>query len=155
MAYNNYFPASYQPMYYPQPYQQPTQQQPVQQQPQQIQYGNVIVVPSERDIDAYPVAPGNCVTFKVENENILITKTKPFSALADPIKERYVLHKEDMPQESANNSDSRNDSENSIDLSIYATKTEFEALSQRIEALEATIESIKPKKQVKKEKEDE
>ena len=138
MAYNSYYPATYQPMAYP--YQQPvpqTVQQPVQQPiQQQIQYGNVVVVPSEQDVDAYPVAPGNCVTFKVENANILITKTKPFSALADPIKERYVLHKDETPQNTPEKSNITGVSENNIDLSVYAKKAEIDDISARLAALE-------------------
>lgn len=151
MAYNSYYPATYQPMYpyqgIPYQQQQPIQQQPVQQvqQAQQIQYGNVVVVPSEQDVDAYPVAPGNCVTFKVENANILITKTKPFSALADPIKERYVLYKEDIPPQTPEISKSQDVSESNIDLSLYAKIADFEELRGRIDAIEEKLQR-KPKK---------
>lgn len=151
MAFNNYFPATYQPMYFPQyqQTQQPVQQQPIQSvQPQQIQYGNVVVVQSEQDVDAYPVAPGNCVTFKVENENVLITKTKPFSALADPVKERYVLLKEDIQPQMPEKSKSEDFSENNIDLKDYVKKADIDGFSARLEALEEKVLKKPKKKEV-------
>ena len=162
MAYSSYFPATYQPIYPYQQYQQPLNQQlqnmqqlqPLQnpqqlnqqQNAMQIQYGNVVVVPSEQDVDAYPVAPGNCVTFKVENAPLLITKTKPFSALADPIKERYVLTKEQaqaVEQKGAENAVSLDCKNNNIDLSDYITKAEFAPILGRIDALNEELEQLK------------
>jgi hypothetical protein len=83
MAYNNYFPPAYQPNYYgnPNPYyqqmqqqammQQQAQQQAQQQQSQQmqqptIQQSGFVLVQSEQEARAYPVAPGNSITFKDE-----------------------------------------------------------------------------------------
>lgn len=158
MAYP-YFPATYNPGYnvYPS-YQQQMQQQMQMQQAQigqqQIQYGNVVVVASEKEIDGYPVAPGNCVTFKIENTPYLITKTKPFSALEDPIYERYTVVKkqaEKQPENAAN----QPQIQQGIDLSAYALKTDLAAILDEMDAIKATVDAMKQKKPAKKEKDDE
>ena len=82
-------------MYYQQPYQQAIQQ-PIQQ-PQQMQNGGFVVVPSEDDVLRYPVALGNLVTFKIENQPIVIEKSRGFSQFEAPKYERYKLIKEEMP----------------------------------------------------------
>jgi hypothetical protein len=98
MAYNNGFPVNY-PQYYPQYYQQP--QQPQQQiqnlQQQQIQDGGFMVVPSEDIARSYPVAPGKCLTFKIEGKPIVIEKSMGFSQLEAPKIDRYRLTKEEAP----------------------------------------------------------
>lgn len=45
----------------------------------------------------YPVAPGNSITFKVENTPYVCTKTKGFSPLDQPVFEKYRLVKEEEP----------------------------------------------------------
>lgn len=98
----------YQP-YYPQPFyqqnyqpqmqqQQPMQQaaiQPPQQNNQQIQNGGFMLVPSEDIVRTYPVAPGNCVTFKIEGKPIVMEKSMGFSQLEAPRIDRYRLVREE------------------------------------------------------------
>lgn len=98
----------YQP-YYPQPFyqqnyqpqmqqQQPMQQapiQPPQQNNQQIQNGGFMLVPSEDIVKTYPVAPGNCVTFKIEGKPIVMEKSMGFSQLEAPRVDRYRLVREE------------------------------------------------------------
>lgn len=123
MAYNNGFPMGYQPqqiMYqqgYPQNYQQqqmqPQQMQPVPQmqqlqsqqvqpvqqpQQQQIQNGGFMMVPSEEIVRTYPVAPGNCVTFKIEGQPIVMEKSMGFSQLEAPRIDKYRLVREEEVQ---------------------------------------------------------
>ena len=154
----SFYPATYQPGYNLYPYQQPVgyNTQPTQPQTQQmqIQYGNVVLVPSEKEIDAYPVAPGNCVTFKVENTPYLITKPKPFSALEDPIYERYTVVKK-QPEKQPENAANQQQTKQEIDLSVYALKTDLVAIFGEIDALKAAVETMRQKKPAKKEKDDE
>ena len=77
---------SYNPMYYQQlqNMQQPQQQQNNQQAPQ-IQNGGFIIVKDINEAMNYPVAPGNSVTFKNENQPYIYTKTLGFSQLDQPI----------------------------------------------------------------------
>ena len=86
MAYNNFYPATYQPFQYQQYQQYPQyqnfQQMPQQyqnnmqpQQPQQIQNGGFISVHNIQEAINYPVAPGNSVTFKDENSPYISIET--------------------------------------------------------------------------------
>lgn len=72
------------------------------QQPQQlqIQNGGFMVVPSEDIARTYPVAPGNCVTFKIEGKPIVMEKSMGFSQLEAPRIDRYrLVHEEDVPND--------------------------------------------------------
>lgn len=89
----------YGPYYYPQ--QQPImQQQPMVQQPSQqisqpqIQNSGFLSVPNEDMALNYPVAPGNCVTFKIEGKPIVMEKSMGFSQLESPKIKRYRLVEE-------------------------------------------------------------
>lgn len=71
--------------------------QPQMQQPQ-IQNGGFMVVPSEDMARTYPVAPGNCVTFKIEGKPIVMEKSMGFSQLEAPRIDRYrLVREEDAP----------------------------------------------------------
>lgn len=144
MAYP-YYPASYNPAF--NPYMQQQMQQP---QNQQIQNGGLVSVRSEDEARNYPVAPGNSVTFKNESAPFVYTKTMGFSQLDRPVFERFRLVKEEAetPTQTENK-------KQDIDMSAYALKTDLGAILAEIDAIKATVESIKPKKQVKKEKDDE
>lgn len=88
--------------YVPYVYQMPTQSQPTQQASHstpQIQNSGFIMVRSEDEAYRYPVAPGNCVTFKVEGEPIVIEKAMSFSQLDSPKIDRYRLVREDVVEE--------------------------------------------------------
>lgn len=152
MAYNNYFPATYQPMgYYGQPgayqYQQAQQQlmqqqaqaQAQQQQPQ-IQQSGFVLVRSEDEAKAYPVAPGNSVTFKDETAPFCYVKTMGFNSLDRPTFERYRLVKEDMPQDAQKEAKTSESGEGDS-YPAYVLKSEFEALRDEVEALKAKGES--------------
>ena len=77
-------------------YQQQLQnmQQPQQNTPQ-IQNGGFVIVKDINEAMNYAVAPGNSVTFKIESQPFICTKTLGFSQLDQPIFEVYRLVKED------------------------------------------------------------
>lgn len=87
----NLFNNPYQQMYPQMPYQQQAQPQP-----QQIQNGGFISIPNEEMVYSYPVAPGNCVRFKVEGKPIYFEKTASYSQFEDPKIEKYRLVKEEV-----------------------------------------------------------
>lgn len=163
MASPYYYQAPYNPyqqMYQPQPiqnmqnYQSPPQnmqnfQSPQQtQQPvvsQQIQLSGIVSVPSEKDVDEYPVAPGNCVTFRLENAPYLITKTKTFSPLEQAQKKYYKLIEEE-PVKGGENARENTASVEQSNITLYATKAEIEPIFARLEALEADRNAKKTKK---------
>lgn len=92
MAYNNIYPQFYQ--------QYPQQQMQQQTNQLQMQSGGFMSVPTEQDARNYPVAPGNVMTFKIENQPIVCEKAQGFSQLEGPIFNKYRLVKEDasLPQ---------------------------------------------------------
>lgn len=69
---------------------------------QQNQQSGFVSARSVEEAYNYPVAPGNSLTFKIENQPLVCTKTKGFSPLEQPVFERYQLVKiEDAPQKHA------------------------------------------------------
>lgn len=78
-------------------------QQQSQPQPQpQIQNGGFMQIPSEEMARTYPVAPGNCVTFKIEGKPIVMEKSMGFSQLEAPRIDRYRLVREEDTQNEQN-----------------------------------------------------
>lgn len=160
MAYNNFYPATYQPYQYPQQYQyQNFQQIPqqmsnyqsnMQQQPQQIQNGGFISVHNIQEAFNYPVAPGNSVTFKDENSPYIYVKTKGFSQLEEPIFKKFRLIEESdtQPQESTTTV-----TEQAVNYADFAKQAEITALWSEIEMLKKQIADItvKPDRAKKKE----
>ena len=78
------------------PYQQ--MYQPQYQQTQQIQNGGFMSAPNEAFVFNYPVALGNCVTFKIEGQPIVMEKSRGFSQFESPKIDRYRLIKEDSEE---------------------------------------------------------
>jgi len=110
-------------------------QQVMQQQmntPQFIQQSNNIVsVASEEIARNYPVAPGNLVIFKDENQPCIYLKSMGFSQLDRPVFERYIRdtpNEEVTPQQNSQ-----------IDLSEYALKTDLESALEEIKSLKDEI----------------
>lgn len=87
----------------PQPVQPAPQIQP-QMQPQ-MQNSGFMLAPSEEYVNSYAVAPGNCITFKIEGKPLILEKSKGFSQLEAPRIDRYRLIKEEQPEpvDNANN----------------------------------------------------
>lgn len=132
-----YFPASYQAAY--NPYQQVFQQaQPAQTQPQTIQSNGLVSVRNRAEAESYPVAPGNSVTFKDETAPFIYVKSMGFSQLDRPTFDIFRLVKEDV-RYTANSGDLSAETEKKEDLSGFAKKAEIDALSARIDALEASL----------------
>lgn len=123
-------------------YQQPNQQmngypqsqqtQQIQQTPTQIQNCGFILIPSEDFVERYPVAPGNCVTFKIEGQPIVMEKSMGFSQFEPPRIKRYKLV-EELPQEPAKAEPAKAES-NSI--SLDDVWSEINALKEKINAME-------------------
>ena len=158
MAYNNFYPQYYQPMQnqaFQQNYQQNQafqqqnqgfQQQNFQQnmpQNQQIQNGGFMVVPSEDMARTYPVAPGNCVTFKIEGKPIVMEKSMGFSQLEAPRIDRYRLIREEdapkeqeLPQNEPKNNSIENETIEELKGQIKALNDELSDVKNRLHELE-------------------
>ena len=130
MALNPYNPYGY-PQYNP-------VTPPINPEPKQIQY-SVVNAPSVEFAQNYPVAPGNSVSFKIENQPFLCIKSMGFSPLEKPVFDTYRLVKEDMA------------------ISVeeepkYALMDEFRALEDKVTEIE---KSLKPGRRKKPEVEEE
>lgn len=157
MAYNNYFPA-YQPNYYgqPNPYYQQMQNQMMQQQAQQaqqqaqsqqmqqptIQQSGFVLVQSEQEARAYPVAPGNSITFKDESGPFCYVKTMSFNQLDRPTFERYRLVKEEAQSEVREATTTREQPAPAKNTT-YATKDDLEAIWDELDALKEKLKARK------------
>lgn len=150
MAYNNYFPATYQPMYYNNamnPYYQQMQNQQMMQQAQQtqqqaqqptIQQSGFVLVQSEQEARAYPVAPGNSVTFKDERQPYCYVKTMGFNQLDRPTFERYRLVKEESAQDAVESTVTHENTREGINTT-YALKSDLKPLWDAINELKGTV----------------
>ncbi len=159
MAYNNgYFPQYYQPMQAmqnqniqgyqsPQNYQNPQnyQQNPqaYQQNQQQIQNGGFMLVANEDIARSYPVAPGNCVTFKIEGKPIVMEKSMGFSQLEAPRVDRYRLVREEdapneqnLPQNTPKESPMNNEALEDVKGQIKGINEQIEDILKRLEKVE-------------------
>lgn len=78
-----------------------TAQQAQAQMPNQltIQNGGFVSAPNVDYVLNYPVAHGNCITFKLENQPIVMEKSLGFSQLEAPIIKRYRLVEEEATEE--------------------------------------------------------
>ena len=82
---------------------------------QQIQNGGLISIGSEDEARAYPIAPGNSITFKDENQPYVYVKTMGFNQMEQPTFKKYKLVEEKAPQ-----------------TPEYVTRQEFEKLKKMI-----------------------
>lgn len=120
---------NYNPMYYQQI------QQPQQQNPPQIQNGGFVIVKNINEAMNYPVAHGNSVTFKDENQPYIYTKTLGFSQLDQPIFEVFKLIKEEHTETPKIASDEQ--------VVQFLTLDEGNALKGEIDAVKSELQTLK------------
>lgn len=120
MAYNNYFPAGYQP--YPQ-----------QQYQQQTQSGGIIWVVGENGADSYLVAPGQTVQIFDSTAPVFYLKSadnmgRPSKRVFDYTERGYAEKVQNLPQ------------------SDFATKEDISLIKDEIEALRAKFKDMEGEK---------
>lgn len=131
MAYNSYFPASYQPMYYqpqyqpaPQPQQMP---QPQPAQPSSSQGNGLIWVQGEAGAKSYLVAPNTTVMLMDSESEQFFLKSADASGMPLPLRVfKYAevsKAAEGAPKIGA------------VPAAEYALKSEFDALREKVEEL--------------------
>ena len=120
------------PNYYNNPYQHyPQAQQNYPQQTQaQIQNGGFVAIPNEGMVNTYPVAPGNCVTFKVEGQPIVLEKSMGFSQFEAPRIKRFRLVEEEAEETPA----------------VSSHEKDIESLKSDIKKMWGEINAIKGRK---------
>ncbi len=156
MAGYNYFPNYYSSFYQPAPQMVPQMQVPVVQQPVQpvqqpvqapqpeIRQNGFIRVKDEAEVDAYPIAPGNSVTFIHETQPLVFVKTLGFSQFDHPVKEKYRLVKE-TPEE-PNKPVSGADKESVSQTTEYAKAADVAKLARDVEALRVSLRTLNERK---------
>lgn len=133
------YPMPYMPYPYSQqmPMQMPMQAQQQQAQQSQntqpLQSAGFILIPTEEDAYRYPVALGKCMTFKVENEPIVIEKSMSFSQLDNPKIDRYRLVREEVV-----------DAPKPIEA-VEVEQSHDDGLKDELQAIRHDIEGIKKK----------
>lgn len=152
MAYNSYYPVTYQPNFYAggNPYYAQSYQQTQAQNGQQIQQTGFVSVQSEAEARSYPVALGNSITFKDENAPYCYVKTMGFSQLDRPTFEKYRLVKEDSALAEQNGAETAL-AKDDKDIG-YALKTDLSAIWGEIDTLKEKIADMSEKKVVKAKK---
>ena len=125
-------------------------QQPQTQQIHQptIQQSGFVLVQSEQEARAYPVAPGNSITFKDERQPYCYVKTMGFNQLDQPTFERYRLVKEDSPV-TAQNAPTAQDSADGSKHTDYALKSDLDAIWSELDELRDKLKAQTEKKPVK------
>lgn len=120
------------------------QQQPVQTPQPEIRQNGFIRVKDEAEVDAYPIAPGNSVTFIHETEPFVFVKTLGFSQFDHPVKEKYRLVKE--TSEEPNKAFSGADKESASKGVEYAKADELARLARDVEALRVSVKTLNERK---------
>ena len=138
MAFNQGFPATYQPMYYAPQYQPMQQTAP---QPQQTQNNSSIIwVQGEAGAKSYLVAPNNSIVlFDSENQSIYIK-----SADASGMPSMKVLDYTIRDQAAGNGPVAA--PANTVD---YATKSDLKTLTEQIDELRDELDSMAYRRPVK------
>lgn len=130
MAFNTGFPATYQPMYY-----QP-QYTPQFQQPQQTQNNGMIWVSGEAGAKAYLVAPNTTVQLWDSEAQVIYLKSADASGMPSMKVLDYTI-RDQTPANGPINAPAGGP----INPPDYATHAEIEALTARVDALKAQIDS--------------
>ena len=142
----------YQPNYFgnqqPQMQVQPQNIQPVNPNNMQGQNGMLVPVANENVAFNYPVAYGNTVIFKDENNPYIYIKKMGFSQLESPVFEKYHRETPILPQNETKDSEADK-------VILDDLKSKIEALEDEIEALNDEIKNLKgqAKKPIGKKKE--
>lgn len=156
MAYGNYFPQYYQPNPYSMQMNvnptQTAQQTPTQ--TQQIQNGGFVVARSENEVVNYPVAPGNCITFKIEGQPVVMEKSMGFSQLEAPHIKRFRLVEEDIPKKPSDLTENESFDIKNINISIDNLKGEIGEIWTELEKIKNAAPVNNKKTAVKKDKDE-
>lgn len=146
MAYNYginpYMTPNYSNYFYPQ-YPVQANQQNTQQNPDVLNNGGLISVPSEEDVLKYPIAPGNIITFKIENQPIIIEKSMSRSQFDSPHYKRYKLVEEEMNGEGINNTPKEEKPVYAQIEDIQSIKTDIETLQKNYSELKESFEELR------------
>lgn len=135
MAYNNGFPATYQPMYYPQQFQPQIPQQPVQ------QNNGIIWVQGEAGAKSYLVAPNTTVQLWDSESQCIYLKSADASGMPSMKILDYTIRNQAPANAPVGASPAP-----TINAQDFALRTDLDALAGQINALRAEIDSMTTKR---------
>ena len=123
--------------YYPNPYLMPPAQEKTN--------GNFISVSSENDVISYPVAPGNCMTFKIEGRPIVMEKVMSLSNLESPKIKKYKLVEEEVTGNTDNSPKQAEIDLTPINDTLDTLKAEIKEIWGELEGLKAARKPTRKK----------
>ena len=97
-----------------------------------------ICVPNEETVYNYPIAPGNCVTFKIDNSPVVLEKSMGMSQFETPQIKRFRLVEEEVTEPKVEHTD------------YEVVKEELELLKSEFEKIRGEVDALKPKKTTKR-----
>ena len=83
-----------------------------------VQDNFIISAPNMDYVNNYPLVPGSSVLFKLENEPVIVEKTRGYSQMDAPVVSVYRLEKETPKEET-----------------IYVTKKDFDELKKYVDVI--------------------
>lgn len=131
MAYNNGFPATYQPMYYPQQFQPQIPQQPAQ------QNNGIIWVQGEAGAKSYLVAPNTTVQLWDSESQTIFLKSADASGMPSMKILDYTIRNQ-APVNTPINAQASGP----INSTDFATHAEIDALTAQIDALRTQVDKL-------------
>lgn len=135
MAYNNGFPATYQPMYYPQQFQPQMPQQPAQ------QNSSIIWVQGEAGAKSYLVAPNTTVQLWDSESQCIYLKSADASGMPSMKILDYTIRNQTPVNAPVGASPAP-----TINTQDFALRTDLDALAGQINALRAEIDGMTTKR---------
>lgn len=135
MAYNNGFPATYQPMYYPQQFQTQMPQQPIQQ-----QNNGIIWVQGEAGAKSYLVVPNTTVQLWDSEAQVIYLKSADASGMPSMKILDYTIR-----NQTPVNAPVTAPPAPTINTQDFALRTDLDALAGQINALRAEIDGMTTK----------
>lgn len=142
MAYNNGFPATYQPMFY-QPQYQPMMQQPA---PAQPQTNNVIWVQGEAAARGYLMAPNTTLPLWDSEANVIYLKTTDAAGMPSMKVLDYTIR-----NQTPVNAPVAASAAAAVNSPEYATHADIEALTARVDALKHELDGMTKREAVSRE----
>ena len=107
----------------------------------QPQNGNIVHVQSEEQARSWNVALGSSVTFIDDTKPYCYTKSMGLSQFEPPVFKRFRLVEETAPQSIQNAQEQASNTE-SVNLSDYLTKAEFEPFKSVIADMQVIVKEL-------------
>ena len=141
-----YMQPQYMQMQQPQNMSMQPQPQNMQTRQETLTDGGFVVVPNEDEVRKYLVAPGNLVTFRIENKPIVIEKSMGRSQFASPTYKKYKLSEVNMDDNSPIDSPvTKEDSAIDYSANFNELKDTLNDVKSQMDSLKNMIRNLKPK----------